>query len=106
MSKAASTKAADGLTAVDILCEATMKAAAELLAMGKYPKLSARPTNLRTSHIAGAMRQTLKCKLSYIMKEWKEALDAGLGNGWLRKMIGTQAIECATETLDICEEEL
>lgn len=45
--------------------------------------------------IADAIKPAILEKLEGLMAEWREALDANVGEGWLRQLLGTQAFEIA-----------
>lgn len=79
------------MTAIEVLVNATVKAIV-LQANAKNIEL-----DLDVWH--PILVNVVKTNLDRIMDEWKEAVDATLGEGWLRVMVNTQANELASEIL-------
>lgn len=80
-------------SAITLLCNKTMEAAARIAAIrGLTPD---------AGELSEALKTTVKANLDRILTEWKEALEANIGEGWLGTMIQAQATELAMEALGI-----
>ena len=79
------------MTAVTILCEATMRAAVRQTII--------KGIEVDAGEMAEALKVVVKANLDWVMEEWKEATEANIGEAWLRQMINVQAHELATEAL-------
>jgi predicted thioredoxin/glutaredoxin len=84
---------------IDVVIDGSMKATASL--MKNYPKLQG-----CEEMICDCLKQNLKTKLAYLQNEWRNAVEANLGEGWMREMVNAQCWEIAKETLEICNAEI
>jgi len=75
-----------------ILINATMHAAAGIA--------RERNLNVDAGRLTDALKTTLKASIADVLSEWKDAVDAGLSEGWLQVMINTQAIELANRAIE------
>ena len=70
-----------------ILIDATIKAVL-LIAQDKNVELD-------NPKVASTLKEVMKEKVPDVQQEWKDAVDAKLGEGWLRQLMNDQANEIA-----------
>lgn len=81
-------------SAIQILCDATIKASLMILdSKGINTK------SIDTGKLAADLRETMKAELGTVLSEWKEAVEANMGEGWLREIMNTQANWIAAKAL-------
>jgi hypothetical protein len=82
------------MTAITILAETTMTAAAEIIAKKGIDRNA-----LDYEQLTATMRRKIKDALPDLFAEWKKAIDANLSDGWLKQMIVAQATQIAYQAL-------
>jgi len=88
---------------IQVLCQGSMKAAA--LRMEDFPKLNASEDKCKL--VSDALKLVLEVKLpTFLNGELKEATEANIGEGWLRKMLNAQCNRWAIDALKMVEKEL
>jgi hypothetical protein len=95
----------EGLTMdlVQILCEATMTAAA--LRLERFPKVHARED--RAKLVADALKNVLGEEMpGFIRNVLKEAMESALGEACLKEIINVQVNKWAIDALKIVKEKL
>lgn len=80
---------------VNVMAQGIMRAAAHMV-RNKYPQLKD-----RTDELTQNLRSVLKAKFPSLQAEWKEGLESGLGEPWLRKMVEVQCVELAKEAVEM-----
>jgi hypothetical protein len=88
---------------VQVLCQGSMTAAA--LRMENFPKVDAREDKHKL--VSDALTTVLQVKMpAFIKEELKEATEANIGEGWLRKMVNAQCNRWAIDALKMVEKEV
>ena len=88
---------------VQVLCEATMTAAA--LRLEKFPRVNT--SEKRSVLVTDALKKVLGAEMpGFINNELKEAKESNLGEWWLKEIINVQCNKWAIDALKIAEEEL
>ena len=88
---------------VQVLCEATMTAAA--LRLESFPKVNA--SEKRSVLVTDALKKVLGDEMpGFINSELKEAEESNVGGAWLREIINVQVNKWAIDALKIAAEEL
>jgi hypothetical protein len=85
---------ATNLEAVKILCDGSIKASILILRdRGIDTK------TIDAGKLSDALKTTLKTNLDQIMKDWQDAINANMSEGWLRELINVQCNEMAINAL-------
>jgi uncharacterized protein YqgV (UPF0045/DUF77 family) len=81
------------MSAVTLLAEATLKAAVHIKIEKKL--------DIDAETLSEALKTTIKGNLDEVMTDWKEALEANLGNTWLQELMKVQAVELAQKSIEL-----
>ena len=88
---------------IQVLCQGSMMAAA--LRMENFPKLNASDNKCKL--VSDALKLVLEVKLpAFLNGELKEATEANIGEGWLRKLVNVECNRWAIDALKMVEKEL
>jgi len=79
--------------AVKALVDATILASTKIL--------EGRGVKVDCGKLVAPIKQVVKGALPTVMQEWEQATEANISEGWLRKMLNTQAVELGIEAADL-----
>ncbi len=96
------------MTAIELLCDGTIRAAGRMVKeTDRFPKLRAiAGTDRYYDLVAGGLKQTVKAELDNVMVEWKDVVEARMGDTMLRATMNAQCNDLALKGLKMLEEEL
>ena len=91
------------MSAIEILADGSMRAAAQMLALPKFARINA--STDKHELVTDYLRIELKANLPRYMAEWKDAVDAHMGEAMLRTIMNAQCNEIAVRALTEAQKE-
>ena len=84
-------------TAVGVLCDATMRAAARI-ALHQQIEIE------DTGRFTEILRTVIKDNLPSVMREWEDGIKSNIGELWLRQLVNAQANDLGLKAVQNYEE--
>lgn len=93
---------------IEVVSQGTMKEAARIVNAGRFPALTALQAQDPSRYyglVAASLRQALKDCITGMLEECAAAVNAHVGEGWLRVIINTQCTDVALYGLKMAANE-